>query len=316
MTDPGAVVRRDRFGRPYIKQAVNPGKELAYTRVTTVAEVLDDRFNLELWKQRQVATGLAMRPDLVALAASHPGDKAALDRVCSDAMDAAASSAVANLGTSVHAFVHQINQGQEASNVPATLIGDLAAYTVAMQPWEVLRSETMVVLDPLLVAGTFDILVRHRKTGQVRIADVKTGSGAVTYGQQAIAVQLALYSRGEIYHHDTGDREILSCDQEQGLVIHLPVGRGACTLFDVDLSAGWEAAQRALWVRDWRKRRDLFQPHAFAARPELTDLERINSCGSADSLLQLWRELAGDGRDMSGLLGEFGRRKRELLANL
>ncbi len=42
---------RDRYKR-YLIAPRDGGKAKAYTRAATVAEVLDDRYNLELWKTR------------------------------------------------------------------------------------------------------------------------------------------------------------------------------------------------------------------------------------------------------------------------
>jgi hypothetical protein len=39
--------------------------------------------------------------------------------------------------------------------------------------------------------------------------------------------------------------------------MHLPVGKATCTLYEVDIAAGWEAVQLAVAVREWRKRNDL-----------------------------------------------------------
>ena len=57
-------IPRDRYGRPIIPPAAG-GKPKPYTRVTTLAETLDDRWTLERWKQRQVAIGLMLRRDLL-----------------------------------------------------------------------------------------------------------------------------------------------------------------------------------------------------------------------------------------------------------
>ena len=62
-------IPRDHFGRPLV---IPPGggKPVPYRRCTTFIDVLADRFNLELWKQRQVAVGLSRRPDLLLMASS------------------------------------------------------------------------------------------------------------------------------------------------------------------------------------------------------------------------------------------------------
>ncbi len=271
-------IPRDRWGRPLVTPP-GGGKPVAYTRATTVADTLDDRYNLELWKLRQVAAGMSSRPDLVALAAAkatalqsaidrghteeEKAAKRALDQICADSMDAAASGAAANLGTALHQFVEEINTGRDPK-IPATLKSDIDAYRTAMQDWEVLASEQFLVLDDLQIAGTADVIGRHRKTGIVRVMDLKTGRHAVTFGQTSIAMQLAIYSRGVIYHPAAGDREPINVDQDRAIVIHLPVGTGSCTLHELDIAAGWEAVQHAMWVRQWRKHKNLVLPLTFA----------------------------------------------------
>ena len=85
--------KRDRFGRYVINGT-------PYTRATTYAKSLEDMFNLSAWMQRQVAMGLAKRPDLLARAAStRPEERKQLDKICDDAREAAAASSGANLGT-------------------------------------------------------------------------------------------------------------------------------------------------------------------------------------------------------------------------
>ena len=74
-------------------------KPRAHTRATPVAEVLDDRYNLELWKMRQVAVGLSRRPDLLAKIAADDTDKKVVNAACSEAMDAAESGAAATQRT-------------------------------------------------------------------------------------------------------------------------------------------------------------------------------------------------------------------------
>jgi hypothetical protein len=71
----------------------------------------------------------------------------------------------------------------------------------------------------------------------------------------AIAVQLAIYAHADtIYDPATKTHEAMPpVDQDKALVIHLPAGKATCTLYEVDIAAGWEAAQHALWTRNWRK---------------------------------------------------------------
>lgn len=291
-------IPRDRYGRPLV---VPPGggKPTAYTRATTVADTLDDRYNLELWKLRQVASGLSRRRDLVALAAAQStayataverdnsedekAAKRALDQICSDAMAAAASGAAANLGTAEHQFVQEINEGRDPV-IPEDLRDDIDAYRNALDGWDVLAAEQFLVLDEQRIGGTADVILRHRQTGITRIGDLKTGRHAVTFGQTSIAMQLSIYSRGVIYHADTGDREPINVDQDKAIVIHLPVGSGRCTLYEIDIAAGWEAVQHALWVRQWRKHKNLVEPLSFARMATTGDDKAKQQVGVPDSI--------------------------------
>ena len=100
--------KRDRYGR-YLLPDPETGAEMAWTRVTTVAPILSDRYNLEKWAQRMTALGLAKREDLLALVkatariADTRNGKSTLNRVVSDAIEAGNVEQRANLGTAIHA---------------------------------------------------------------------------------------------------------------------------------------------------------------------------------------------------------------------
>jgi len=242
-------IHRDRFGRPYIVPPEG-GKAVPYTRATTWADTLDDRWNLEQWKMRQVAVGLADRPDLVLAVTTQRDDKQALNFTVQAAMEAAKSSAAATRGTALHTLTELLDLGQPLPTIPSDVTADLKAYEAATKHLEMLAVEEFVVVDELQVAGTFDRLVRHE--GRVKVADLKTG-GSVKYAMGAIALQLALYSRGVAYDHVTGTRTPLpDVDQDEALVIHLPAGIAHCVLIRVDIALGWEAVLLAGQVRKFR----------------------------------------------------------------
>lgn len=259
LTAPAPSVERDRYGRPGIYD--ESGKRTWYTRATTVAETLDDRFNLELWKCRQVADGLSRRPDLLAMVSAKREDKQAMNGLVSDAMEAAASGAAANLGTALHALAEIVDRGQDPGEVPEQLKADLDAYRKATDGWTWTHVEQMTVIDDLRIAGTPD-RVGYRRAGKVIIADLKTGDGALTFGQTSIAAQLAIYAHARAYDLVTHERSDLDVDLEHAMVIHVPVGSGEATLHVVDIAAGWEAVQHSTWTRAWRKRKDLITPLA------------------------------------------------------
>lgn len=250
--------KRDRYGRYLITPRAG-GKPKPYTRATTWAKTMADQYGLQQWQLRMCALGLGARHDLYArVAATRTDDKDGLNKLVEQAIEAAKASAGANLGTALHEFTERVDLGEEVSP-PPPWDADVAAYrtTLAEAGVTVLPDwvERVVVCDGLEVAGTLDRLVEH--AGRVRVADLKTGNVEYAWGE--IAIQLAIYAHAtSAYNYATDTHlELPSIDTDVALVIHLPAGKATCTIFEVDIAAGWEAALLAERVRGWRKRKDL-----------------------------------------------------------
>lgn len=293
-------IPRDRWGRPLIIPPEG-GKPIGYTRCTTFVKALEDTYNLTLWKQRQTARGLMLRPDLqMAVASTDPDDKAKLNKICEAAMEAAASSASATIGTALHALTEKVDRGEDLGPVPADYLPDLKAYEAATGGLDVVEIETFGVHDGLKVGGTWDRV--YRWGDNYYIGDVKTGS--IDYAINTIAMQLAVYARCQRYTPD-GVRHpgngLLNTDK--AIIVHLPAGTGTCRLVWVNIAAGWGAVQLAARVRDWRARKDLSQPFAVsvaeAPAPPQEVLNRdvsaalISAIGTAetyDDLNNLWEQ--------------------------
>jgi hypothetical protein len=251
--------RRDRYGR-YILTDPSTGEEQVWTRATTFADALEDSYGLTKWKQRATAVGIGMRPDILSLVQSHTmDDKKTLDEACEQALTVASANARSNLGTALHKLTERLDR-LEKFEVPAAHAERMRAYHqlkldhgIETAPCYV---ERITVLPKYKVAGTMDRIVRHK--GKVRIADLKTGA-KLDYGWTKIAIQLALYAHGEgLWNAETGQwEEMPAIEQDYGLVMHLPAEGGEPALHEVDLQAGWEAADICKWVRDWRHRRNL-----------------------------------------------------------
>lgn len=249
---------RDRFGRPLVKPP-GGGEAIAYTRVSTLAKALDDMNGLMAWQSRMTARGMAMRPDLIALAAAtDPSETKTYSGIVKDALAAAQAGAAANRGSALHAFTDHVDAGRDLSLMPADIAPDIYAYKTAITMGQLrpTLAETFVVIDELQVAGSFDRIFAL-PDNRLLLSDTKTGKDAPKYAT-ALAVQLACYSRGEIYNIETGERSALPpVDQATGLLVHLQAGKGKCAVHTVDLVKGWQAAQVAAWVRDWRKDRTI-----------------------------------------------------------
>lgn len=255
--------RRDQWGR-YILPDPTTGEDRGWVRATTVSSLLSDRYNLEKWAQRMVVLGLAQRPDLLALAkASNADDKRRLDGIAQSAKDAAASDARANIGTAIHAATEALDRG-EPVELGAPYDRDVEVYRKTMKAiglrvvpgW----IERIVVVPHLGegVAGTLDRLVMCDEWDLPRIADIKTGS-TVKFSGLDHAVQQAIYANAT--HYWDAEREDLmpapEIDKTKALIIHLSAGEARCEIHELDIVAGWEAAQVAAEVRAWRARKDL-----------------------------------------------------------
>lgn len=259
--------RSDHWERPGIMPRGGT-KPVWHTRATTVAKTLDDENGLSDWKGAMVAIGATLRPDIVAqVAANSPwteDTKAKLKKLAGQLKEAAAASAGANMGDALHAMVARVNQDPAFKPLP-TYEPDIKAYRDLMERYGLAVDpayvERTVVLEGLSepVAGSFDMLVQ--KAGRWFVADLKTGQ-KLDRAWPSIAVQLSLYAHAtSLYRWDDDTHEDFpEVDQSVGLVIHLPAGSAMATLHRVDLAAGWEAAQHALWARQWRRRKDITRP--------------------------------------------------------
>lgn len=303
---PPPAIDRDRYGRPLVLPP-NGKRPVAYTRCTTYIDCLEDKYNLQKWMQRMVALGLSARPDLLLSVSAHREDKKQLDKICEDAREAAAASAAATTGTALHALTELIDRGQELPpGLPVNVVASLEKYREATAEFKATHIEQFCVLDALKIGGTPDRVVAYRGTRY--IADLKTGS--IEWGVLKIAMQLAVYARSHTYDIATGQRGDHGADLAKGLIIHLPAvedpADATCTLYWVDLVAGWDAVTVARKVREKRglKFRDLTTPFgnddtadAAPATSEPSLLEQIAGCVTADDVRALWAAHAAEWTD-------------------
>ena len=262
-----AEAPKDRWGRYKISDPAS-GKERGYTRVTTIAKVLDDSSSLADWKTRMAITGIVQRADLLAQASTSLDDRSKLNKIANDAIEAAGAYSRANLGTALHSITQQLDLGMKPQ-ILAGLQSDIETYVASIAAWDFgMKKEWIEVLlinDEFEYAGTADRIVTTRD-GKICIFDLKTGTD-LSYSFGSIAVQLAMYANADwIYDWKTGERTPLpeGLDMKEGIICHLPAGEANCKFYTVDLEAGWEAAKMSFATRNWRKRKDLFKPYQFS----------------------------------------------------
>lgn len=329
----------DRYGR-YLIVPHGGGKPQAFTRATTFASTLDDRYGLEKWSQRMVAIGLSRRPDLLAgVAAARDDDKKRIDSLVVDAIEAAEASKGRNIGQALHEFTERIDRGEvDLDQIPDPWRKDVEAYRDAMQRegFAVELIEQTVVINVLCVAGTLDRTVL--RDAERYILDVKTGQHL---SLPTVATQLAIYAYADtLYDTETDTHSAVPpINREIGYVAHVAAGSGVCNIIAVDLDAGWKGATLAGAVRGWRKadvrcinRTDwliasvkrLVSEHpeaaaAMAARwpigvPTLKEQPHPNP-EQIDAIVQLLTEVEGEHRIPFGPPDPAGRFKRSKKTN-
>lgn len=265
-------IQRDRWGR-YLLPHPETGKHQPWTRATTIAGTLKDRFALEQWDQRNIVFGIGQRPALYAQAsAAKLTDRDDLDAIAKRAKEAADSKAGADLGSALHTFTERIDRGEDVA-VPAPYDRDIEAYRRALEIAGITTCvgwiERVVVVPELGIAGTLDRLSGQVEWSLPRIGDVKTATDKVyndrqtntvlTYGMTDIPLQLAIYAHAS-HWWDFANKvmvEMPAVDQDKAMVFHVPAGLGECRIYEVDIAAGWEAVQLAMDIRSWRKRKNL-----------------------------------------------------------
>ncbi len=259
MTD----IKRDRFGRPLIIPAEG-GKPVGYTRASTLAKKLDDLNGLIAWKQRVTALGVVQDREvyqrLCSIASTVPEPlkdkdiKAQFVSVVEEAFKAGGGEKAAAAGTALHELTEYVDRRETPAYVPDDLAPILDCYIWGTTALEHVAMELFVVVDELKVAGSLDRLVRL-PDGRVVVADIKTGADEPKYAS-GVTTQCAIYAHGQRYDPETSERTELHPDLDitTGLLIHLPLapvdGVQVCTLWELDLVAGWERALLAATVRD------------------------------------------------------------------
>jgi len=268
--------KRDRWGR-YLVVPSAGGKAVPMTRATTISEILESRHAIELWKMRNVAVGLAGRPDLLAqVASTSPDDKSTLNSACQSALDAADADAAANMGTALHRIVERVNLDPSAP-VPEMFSERVEAYLAALAEAGLTvctdAVERIHVIEELGISGMADFHATWAGDGRRYVCDLKTGSG-VAYGAGGYAVQLAIYSRAtSLYRVEDDTHEpVPELAQDRGVIIHLPAKGGPAKVHWIDLAAGAEALPHAVFAHRWRSRKDLLSDLEL---PELVPSDEV-----------------------------------------
>jgi hypothetical protein len=326
--------RRDRYGR-YLLAHPGTGELRPWTRATTLAHTLDDTHHLTQWKRRMVLQGIATDPTLLDGVASLVSDlkyadgyeardlKKAIDERCDAAANAAGANDGSGWGTALHAVTEWFDAGRiDEIDVPIELLADLAAYEQCMTENGITRPtdhiERIVVNTTTDTAGTYDRLVKM-PDGRILVGDLKTQQRIFDW--LGIAIQLAQYAHADCVYNPDGTPSPLpdELDVTTGIVFHLPARSGACQLYEVDLVAGWQAAQTAVHVRTTRgQAKGYGKPWVTNQHPRTVEdagdglMAAITLAPDVDTLTRLWNQAGPAGRWTDAHTDAAIHRKRQL----
>ena len=189
---------------------------MAYTRASSLGDVLEEFSYLWKWKMRGAVKGLADRMDLVRLVAAEDytcgfaedvqANRQAgrnIDAVIERAMDHAGVDAKADYGTAIHLRTEPGNRGTDPDDKQRE---DQESCWALWRELGVvhLGTEIFTACDETRSAGTFDNLSYVPGLGIV-VTDKKTsGKAKSTYD-----IQLASYANSEVYDKETDERQTL-----------------------------------------------------------------------------------------------------------
>lgn len=331
---PADPVRPEAVRGRYLLPHPVTGKAQTWQRVSNLIKMAEDTYHLELWKQRNVAKGLSMRPDYVE-AVQHmdvKADKVRLNKICERAQELAGAYAMSDEGTALHKSAELADYaGSTLTGHPGIeLVMDrhrgrvqqyldaLTANGLTVAPGMI---ERVVVSTAYEVAGKFDRVFRLGD-GSYVMGDLKTGD-SLELSLPSIAAQLDCYRDG-INSHGVWDGsrydDTIKVRDDFGLVIWLPSTRDEVSVIKVDLAAGARLNAVCLDVRQIRRVKakhvaETFQADAYrasGATAEAEWLELMNAAHTVDQLISIaararsfgqWNErLADQARLLAGEL--------------
>jgi hypothetical protein len=321
-TDSGMPGKNDpmrpeaRRGRYYLPNPES-GKSKSWQRVTNFVKLTEDTYHLELWKQRNVAKGLAL---MLSDPSSHgfgagarivetlahvaeldvKADKERLNRIVEKTFELAEAYKMADEGTALHSSTERVDyQSGRTDGVPERHIarmrmylGALAAYGLKVAPGMI---ERVTVSPRFEVAGKFD-RVFQLMDGSYVIGDLKTGD-SLDLSMPSIAAQLDCYRDGiNTVGVFDGQRyeQPFKVRTDFGLVIHLPSTREEVSVIKVDLATGRKINKANLTVRETRRIKaknvaTTLSPVTFTS-PDEGDaywLEQMNAVHTYESLVDV-----------------------------
>lgn len=307
---------------PHILNEQGQPLGVKYQSVTRFIDVLEYKGNLAERDAEYTLRGIGTDPDYYLseiranLDEDDPDQRRALKRLAKSAARDAGVWNAADAGSFVHRMTEMLDGGEatmdELCAAAPDYAQDLKAYARATAHLRHEAIEQRVILDELRVTGTADRFVTQRGGGRWTVTDLKTGK-SMRYGHLKHSMQFALYAMSKGYDEHTGRRWDTDADQDWAIVIHLPVGKGTCDVYAVDLSLGKEYVRVAQRVHDARAVRtnQVLTPLAAVTWTAEDVSERIRASYDLDNLTAVWKEASTRGEWLDAHTAQAANKKRE-----
>ena len=266
-------VPRDRFTRYLLPVPGDESRERAFTRATTVAGSLDDKYNVGRWRERLIAEGFRAQPELlesVDLMADDRDRRDSLQDAAEKAFLAAGGGDAAARGTQLHTCTELVDTGVwTVDDVPDEYRKEVAAYRAALDKHGITvhpdSVERILYHSAGDIVGTADRIPVTLPDGTTMVADVKSGRD-LSYAWGSISMQLSIYADADaMAEWDEATNTytwtgVPVVNKDYALVFHIPVDQGRCDVHLLDLRPGRMAVDLALDVREYRRKKGLARP--------------------------------------------------------
>lgn len=267
----GGLVPAERVNGRYKLSDPVTGESKSWQTASNYGFPLQDQYGLNKWRLRQLLTGVAQRPDLLALlAAMVDYDKGKLDEIAETALQVAGTSADANIGTAVHEALRAADEGKP---YPPMFEPHVRAYRAELARFglRAVLVERLVITPALGAAGRLD-RGYEEADGTLVLGDIKT-SGRLDLSEHEISVQLAVY-QGASHVRSLDDKTwepLPRMRDDYAIVVHVDRESGAVSVYRVDLTIGKNGANLAAQIRGWRKAGPVLLPYVppVTVGPEL-----------------------------------------------
>lgn len=251
------------------------GKAIRCTGATTVAKVAANSYNLERWSERMVALGVMQDANLRENVAINAENRRALDTFTQQAKEIAGAFKNRDRGSQMHHALQMVLTGQDHRLLTPQLRSDADRLARALDTHKLTpvadRVEQFILYPQHAIAGRYDCIL-ETPSGDWVLVDLKSSRNAVLY-PQSTCTQLAIYRNAPLssvnvdHKFSEGGDDVCVVEDNNwdttlsdrlhpdiAYVLVCEPDADEAEMWTVDIGHGWEAAQLAFQVLNWRRK--------------------------------------------------------------